>query len=1033
MRNKPGARKAAPAFDVLEARDVPATFDVYSVGSAGHASSNLTTDNDYTRLASAVGGLSSGDTLNLHGTFDWTESHAAASWALGNNGVNDGANYVDDYGLRIPSGLDNLTITAPSLGAATIMGPGDVGSVDLEGVFYFDGIGGTNQNTTISNLQIYNFDTSIYMVAGSGAANSFNGTQILNNHIIVPADANAVDFPADVSPNVGIQLGFGQNQLVQGNTVDLAGNGDSGTATGTSQAAASIGITTTTPGRSQNAYDGLVIQNNIINVVNAQSAHPESILGIWENAESYVDNITVKNNTFTNLAAGNDPTLNHEVAFRVTSHSNVALGKTVLYQGNSVTGASVGFEWNTVDSYDYAGLDAVQLVGNSIQNTNLGINVQNNGNAYLKDTTFSNTGAMAGKGIAVQASGNSSSTVPNAHSLATIDNNDGQTTFTGVNQIKNEIAPGQVVFLSPAIQFTTPLVSMTPGNSGQTIYQFTVSINGLFSGSATVNYATQNGTATTLNGDYVAASGTLTFTGTPSGTSTQTISVTVNGKPRSSDEDFYVNLTSPSGGAVVGSPAQADGHIVHTPNSTPSIQFSTGTTSVSPGTSGSTQAQFIVTITGLFTGGTATVNYATQNGTATTLSGDYTGKSGTLTFSGTPSGTSSQTIFVTVFGKPRTSDLTFSMNLTNATGGATIGSPSSETCTIIHSTSAPQIVFNPVTVSVSNSTIPAGGYDMPFTVTISPAPSTTVMVNYATQNGTATVLGGDYNSKSGQLTFTSTVTTATILVHINQKTGRTQNQSFYVNLTNPTGGATIGTPQATGTIIVPQLADTSAAKLPGTVPTITAVPPSLLEWAEMRWIAAGANPAAFRGVTATATKLSGNVLGQVSGRTIQIANDAAGYGWFVDATPWEDSEFGAAAAGDMKAAAGSAAAGRMDMLTVLDHELGHLLGLPDVPTTVPHQLMTVSLATGIRRLPTSALLPKPGKATESSLATAQAIQRVFTTSSAATMTPSVAAARNSVKSSVSSIASTTGDVGSAIDRLFADSAFETMLKTATGK
>lgn len=65
----------------------------------------------------------------------------------------------DDYTVDVPAGLNNVTLTADSLGAATIQGPGDLPSVNLETFLQFNG--GTNQNWTISNLRIVDFDLSM--------------------------------------------------------------------------------------------------------------------------------------------------------------------------------------------------------------------------------------------------------------------------------------------------------------------------------------------------------------------------------------------------------------------------------------------------------------------------------------------------------------------------------------------------------------------------------------------------------------------------------------------------------------------------------------------------------------------------------------------------------------------------------------------------------------------------------------------------------------------------------------------------------
>jgi hypothetical protein len=44
----------------------------------------------------------------------------------------------------------------------------------------------------------------------------------------------------------------------------------------------------------------------------------------------------------------------------------------------------------------------------------------------------------------------------------------------------------------------------------------------------------------------------------------------------------------------------------------------------------------------------------------------------------------------------------------------------------------------------------------------------------------------------------------------------------------------------------------------------------------------------------------------------------------------------------------------MDLLTVVTHELGHILGLPDVSATfLPNDLMDTTLPTGTRRLPSA--------------------------------------------------------------------------------
>ena len=94
------------------------------------------------------------------------------------------------------------------------------------------------------------------------------------------------------------------------------------------------------------------------------------------------------------------------------------------------------------------------------------------------------------------------------------------------------------------------------------------------------------------------------------------------------------------------------------------------------------------------------------------------------------------------------------------------------------------------------------------------------------------------------------------------------------------------------------------------------------------------------------------MLAQTIDGRIVIDVTAAGHGWFVDATPSDDAEFGLfVSATEQIAPAGTEAAGHIDLLTVLMHEFGHVLGRADLPVDHASALMTATLPVATRRQP----------------------------------------------------------------------------------
>ncbi len=100
--------------------------------------------------------------------------------------------------------------------------------------------------------------------------------------------------------------------------------------------------------------------------------------------------------------------------------------------------------------------------------------------------------------------------------------------------------------------------------------------------------------------------------------------------------------------------------------------------------------------------------------------------------------------------------------------------------------------------------------------------------------------------------------------------------------------------------------------------------------------------------------LPNDLLGLTDGQTIRIDRDAAGNGWFVDESPADDTEFIDDIATDVLQATNNEAATRVDLLTVLTHEIGHVFGLGDLAGDDNlNDVMAEFLPEGIRREPST--------------------------------------------------------------------------------
>lgn len=340
------------------------------------------------------------------------------------------------------------------------------------------------------------------------------------------------------------------------------------------------------------------------------------------------------------------------------------------------------------------------------------------------------------------------------------------TTFDPADNRTNYAVAG-----APLANLSVANASVTEGGTAMV----TVARSGSLAGAVTVNYATSDGSAV-APADYASVSGTVAFA---AGETSKTIAVpTVDDSIYEGAEAFTVALSSPSGGASIA-----------VPNATVTIndnevvpQFVISNASVVEGGT----AILTVTRSGA-TGSTVGVNYATANGSAIAPD-DFTAASGTLTFS---AGEISKTIAVsTVDDNVYEGTEAFTVNLSGATGGAIISAPVG-TVSLGDNDSAPSF-------AISNASTTEGG-SIVMTVTKSGAAAMNLSVTYATANGSA-VGPGDYSPASGILTFLPGETSKTITIGTVDDAIYEASETFSVNLSGPSGGATISAPTGTATI-----------------------------------------------------------------------------------------------------------------------------------------------------------------------------------------------------------------------------------------
>jgi hypothetical protein len=363
---------------------------------------------------------------------------------------------------------------------------------------------------------------------------------------------------------------------------------------------------------------------------------------------------------------------------------------------------------------------------------------------------------------------------------------------------------------------------------------------------------------------------------------------------------------------------------------------------------GQTEAWLTVSLSEVL-GSDVTVGFSTADGSA--IAGqDYLATDGLLTFA---AGETTKTIGVTVIDDSDVeNDESFFVILSDA-NGVELGNATG----VVTITDNDVPVTETPTLSISDVQISEGDKKsrvVTLTVTLSGPSTDPVNVDWMTADGTATLADGDYVAAAGTLTIAAGETSGSIEVWVNSDRGSESDETFQLLLSNPVN-ATLADAEAQVTI----LDDDSkllAASDPGAISSgemaltearLAPVVDSAIDRWEDTGILSQTKLEELIDLEFAVVDLDGRTLGETRDGCILIDLDAAGFGWFIDDTPWDDLEFARNGDNELIALANDDAYGKMDLLTAVMHEIGHFIGIEH--NGEQDSLMHETLDTGVRK------------------------------------------------------------------------------------
>ena len=710
-------------------------------------------------------------------------------------------------GILVANSANNL-IGGTTAAARNVISGNGGGGIDLSGTnnviqgnFIGTNAAGTSAvlNTVGVQIQSSQFINNLIGGTAPGAGNLISGNQ---RAIAISAPNNTVQgnlIGTDVTGTVALpnsSLGIdirGANNLV-GGVVPGARNVIS--------ANGSVGIMISGPGsKLQGNYIGTDITGTVAmgnggtGVVADDSAliggtTPEARNVISANATSFGSgnvsigdpfgaNVTVQGNYIGTDVTGTRALGSALIGINVSRNGNHLIGGTVAGAGNVISGHSIGIDLGdvtanllqgTIVQGNLIGLNAAGT--GAIPNTTRGIIVDSSSNIIggIEARAANKIAFNNGPGILINSGTNNSIRGNSIFSNAGLGIDLGPPVFPQTENGVTPNDPNDVDTGANTLQNFPILTSVTTGGGNTTIQG---SLNSTPNQAFQIDFYSNAALDPSGNGE-----GALFF-------NTTSVNTDANG-------NATINVTFPMslavGRIITATATNAAGNTSEfsaTPDgsgATGSLQFSAASFAVIEGIG-------MATITVVRQGGTngnLSVEYATENGTAT-AGQDYTAASGTLNFS---NGETSKTIQIPISDDGVTeTDETFTVALRNGSSLEALGAPSVQTVTIQDHGTVPFItIFDAAPVVEGNT---GTSTEAVFNVVLSAATSQSVSVNYATSNAGAS--GGvacgnpgvDYESKSGTITFQPGTVTATVTVKVCGDTSAEANEFFFVNLSNP--------------------------------------------------------------------------------------------------------------------------------------------------------------------------------------------------------------------------------------------------------